>query len=338
MNRLTDNDKNFGPFTFAKWNNTFQLMYRSGGGEEQERKNSILIAGFGYALRIMLPFILKPWKEHHISSLPNPDGGKPYEYDIFWEREYGVALSNMGNGYDFLQVHFGAQTHDSRTTEDWCCHLPWKQSTMVRHSLYDPEGNHIFSGLKFDDYWKALQECPKCHFGFEDYDGEMIIASCHIEEREWHKGTGWFKWLKYFSKPHIRRSLDIEFDHEVGPEKGSWKGGTTGHGIDMQPGETPEHAFRRYCQKEHNARHGRTYRLRFIGKSKPPEPREIRVARARGWKQCDYPHESAKDMWHHPDHPICSDGKYISTEEMLESIQEENRKQNEQCGMMLKAS
>ena len=52
----------------------------------------------------------------------------------------------------------------------------------------------------------------------------------------------------------IRRSLDLEFSGETGPEKGSWKGGTVGTGIEMLPGELHEAAFRRYCQKAITAR------------------------------------------------------------------------------------
>lgn len=45
--------------------------------------------------------------------------------------------------------------------------------------------------------------------------------------------------------------------------------GTTGHGIDMLPGETPEQAFRRYCDMGHE-RKGRKFKLRFIGPCGPP--------------------------------------------------------------------
>ena len=53
-----------------------------------------------------------------------------------------------------------------------------------------------------------------------------------------------------------------------GPEKGSWKGGTMGHGIDMVAGELHESAFRRYCETEQQARYGKTFRLTFIGGTK----------------------------------------------------------------------
>lgn len=36
MNRLTDNDKNFGPFTFCKWKKRFSAYINSGDDENQE--------------------------------------------------------------------------------------------------------------------------------------------------------------------------------------------------------------------------------------------------------------------------------------------------------------
>jgi hypothetical protein len=88
---------------------------------------------------------------------------------------------------------------------------------------------------------------------FNDFDGEVITATTHIEEREWRFGTGWFAWLSLFRRPRIIRSLDIRFSAEVGPRKGSWKGGTMGHSIEMLPGELHRGAFQRYAAK-HNLR------------------------------------------------------------------------------------
>jgi len=104
---------------------------------------------------------------------------------------------------------------------------------------------------------------PKACFEFEDYDGKKIVAATHIEEREWKRGTGWFKWLSLIWSNKVSRSLDIRFSEEVGPEKGSWKGGTLGHGIEMLPGELHEAAFRRYCEQEHRAK-SRKFRIKFL--------------------------------------------------------------------------
>lgn len=268
MNRLTDNDRNFGPFTLARWTKRFAVMLSSGDEEEGPAINTLTICGFGWALRTRLPRIIQPWRirhEAHWDADTIARLGRNH-YFVTHEREYGFALSDMGNGYDFLQVHFGAQTHDSETTMDWCKHLPWKQWDCVRSSVYAPDGAHFATEErgKFFDFMRTKEQCPTVSFGFEDYDGEMIVATCMIEEREWHRGEGWFKWLKWFYPAEIRRSLDIKFSAEVGPEKGSWKGGTLGHGIDMMKGETPRQAFERYCEKPHE-RKGKTFKLRFTG-------------------------------------------------------------------------
>ena len=61
----------------------------------------------------------------------------------------------------------------------------------------------------------------------------------------------------------MRWSLDIEFDQETGPGKGSWKGGTFGHGIEMYEGETHLSAMKRYCRQEQNHK-GKKYQMKLI--------------------------------------------------------------------------
>lgn len=281
MNRLTDNDKNWGPFTLARWSKRVSAEFNTGSNEDGTYKNHFLFAVFGWALRISLPNLIPPFRIRHEANWDAATIarlGRNHYFESF-ERRFGLTLCDMGNGYDFFQIHYGASTHDSDTDRTWSTHLPWKQWDHVRHSLYTPEGSHFYS----EPYWKERRasggkhcfevkdECPASYFGFEDFDGEMIVATCHIEEREWHKGTGWFTWLKWLNKPKIRRSLDIRFSAEVGPEKGSWKGGTIGTGIDMLEGEVPEKAFRRFCDKDHE-RKGRKFQIRFIGPCNEPSP------------------------------------------------------------------
>lgn len=273
MNRLTDNDRNFGPFTLARWKGSFSAYIES--GDDEDPGNSLMLIVFGWALRILLPTIIQPNKEKKIAHSWSKEDvkrmGRNWYYDVT-ERRFGFCLSNMGNGYDFLQVYFGPQTHDSSTTKSWCRHLPWKQWDCVRSSIHEPDGTLFATEVRgeFFEFMRTKEKCPACHFGFEDHDGELIVATCMIEEREWHRGEGNFKWLKWFYPRKTRRSLDIKFSAEVGPEKGSWKGGTMGHGIDMLPGETPRQAFERYCAKEHDARQGRKFRIRFIGPCDAP--------------------------------------------------------------------
>lgn len=52
-------------------------------------------------------------------------------------------------------------------------------------------------------------------------------------------------------------------------------------------------------------------------------PPQEQIAKAAGWNRCEYPHKLAEDMWHHADSPLCADGKYASTEEMLAALYKE---------------
>jgi hypothetical protein len=259
---MTENDKNWGPFTWGPWHKSISILFCSGNrfDDEEESRNHLMLIGFGKALRIRLPKLINPCK---------PKG----DYQ-FHPREYGFNLSDQGGSYDFLSVRYGPQTNDSVTTKSWHKFLPWTQWRHVRTSIYDPDGTHFATEEKgkWREFCDLREKCPSVHFGFEDYDGEMIVATCRIEEREWIRGEGWFKWLSRFYQPLIRRVLDLHFSAEVGSEKGSWKGGTTGHSIDMLPGETPQRAFVRYCAKG-SSRKGRTTILRFIGPCSDPKPK-----------------------------------------------------------------
>lgn len=273
--RLTDNDRNFGPFTLGERSATWRpisLVLRSGSDEYPGC--ALMLRAFGWSLRLRLPQIIKPFEIRHKATTWDAATIERMGRDWYAEvhpREFGFSVSD-----GFLQVFLGPQTHDSDTTKSWCKHLPWTQWRFIRFSLFGLDGEHLrtwvepkrrkLDGSGFDRFTEQRefeQSMPKVRFEIEDYDGKRIQATTHIEEREWRFGEGWFKWLSLFRRPKVRRSLDINFASEVGPEKGSWKGGLMGTGIDMLPGELHEQAFRRYCEDEHSSKYQR-YRLTFI--------------------------------------------------------------------------
>ena len=143
---------------------------------------------------------------------------------------YGVSLLDMGGGLDFLNFFYGTSSFDSHADKRWACYLPWM---MWRHvSLAVEESDSVFL--------------------LKDYDGEEILATTHFETRRWTKGTGWFTWLRFFCPDMVRRTLQIDFDKEVGKDKGSYKGGILGTGIEtLNDQETEESALQRYCDKSH---------------------------------------------------------------------------------------
>lgn len=273
-NRLTNNDINLGPLTIGEADRHWRPigLVLDSGCDEYPGCSLSLYTGWR-TFRLAIPQILRPWRRwvdtSHYSWASGPGSG-------YWDvhrREYGFRLSD-----GFLQVFLGPQTHDSTTTKSWSKHLPWTQWRFHRLSLYDLQGAHFWSQTDadrrsrawvdgrgpFDDQMEAEKRCPKARFLIEDYDGQRIVATTHIEEREWRFGEKWCSWLSVFRRPRIRRSLDISFEKEVGLDKGSWKGGLMGTGIEMLPGELHESAFRRFCEQEVQSKHGRS-RLLFVG-------------------------------------------------------------------------
>lgn len=262
--RWSDNDRYWGPFTYARERGTergITIMLGSGDGDDYPGCR-LRLGGFGHTLIIALPQILKPWREWvEIRTEPTrgemiAEGRNPGYWDMH-AREFGFSVFEGA-----IHVHYGPQTHDSTTDKVKVYFLPWRSWRHVRRSLYDLDGQH-FADLPhqrgmaklgtnaWHNSWavqKAIEEaCPSSSFDFDDYDGERITAVTRIEEREWLLGEGKFKWLSWFRRPNISRSLDIQFLKETGARKGSWKGGTIGRSIALLPGELHEAAFRRYC-------------------------------------------------------------------------------------------
>lgn len=273
MKKLLNTDKHYGPLTIASWHKSFSLCLESDKRDgEPTGKAYILATSFGRAIRLrVFGWLCPAWKERWVECNWDAETVKRLGRSGYWKahpRKFGFSLSDMGNGYDFLQVFYGASTHDRSTDKTWCQHLPWKQWDHVRHSLYTPTGEHFYTedrNADFQEFFAKQDACPKQSFRLRDYDGEMVTAECQVEEREWCKGSGWFKWLRWFYQPKVVRSLDIRFSTGVGTEKGSWKGGMIGHGIEMLPGETPTQAMERYCATQHNGRGGTKFKLEFIG-------------------------------------------------------------------------
>ena len=281
MGRLTDNDRHLGRFiTYGRSSfNALRLVYSSGAREGDAGQNNLTAYAFGWVARLRMPNLLPDFKVRHKAlswdAATIERLGRDW-YEERFPREYGFSLHE-----GFLQLFLGSQTHDSTTTQSWCTHLPWTQWRFVRYSIYGQAGEHFYTELEadriarrkagetrigFEDQFAAKEAVPKIKFLIEDFDGKRIVASTCIEVREWAFGERWCKWLSLFRANMVRRSLDISFAEEVGPDKGSWKGGLCGTGIEMLDGELHEAAFRRYCEQQHRSKNG-SYRITFVSRA-----------------------------------------------------------------------
>jgi len=234
-----------------------KLELSSGDGEECAGC-CLFIVFWKWYITIPLPQIIKPHREQHKAVYWDAGTIERMGRDWYWEyteRRYGFYLYE-----NHFNIMYGlSDCLGNKKDQRWSCFLPWNEWRFVRFSLYDLQGKEVFTNWETTskEVRRCQRECqeqaekdvPKRTFTFKDYDGEEIEATTHIEEREWWRGEKYFKWLSWFYAPKISRSLDIAFSKEVGPKKGSWKGGTIGHGIDLLPSELHESAFKRYCEK-----------------------------------------------------------------------------------------
>lgn len=277
--RWGDNDRYLGPFTWHPGDYVrYGIILQSRG---EECPSYLRLHFWRWTLCVATPsWLCQPYKE---KRFPGWDAetiarlGRDWYWDID-QRSYGFCLSKSGDvgNSDFLQVYYGragGSMMDSSVEQRWSYFLPWTQWRHVRHSYYGLSGEWIADAPEygfrlgegsFEKHRQVEESIPTQQFKFQDFDGEELIATTRIEEREWRRGTGWFKWLSWFSRRKVSRSLDLRFAGETGREKGSWKGGTIGTSIEMLPGELHESAFRRYCDEEHRAKSGK-YRIKFIG-------------------------------------------------------------------------
>lgn len=279
--RWSDNDRYLGPFTFSRGDHYRTIAISVQSGDEDERKAyfRLSVGRFSF-LAALPPWLIRPERKQVQAKYWSPDDVARMGRDWYWDatpREYGFSITD-----GHLSVHYGRVTNDSSTEQQWGYFLPWTQWRHIRRSLYDLDGRHFWSELDSEtdnyrrlakieigsDLWRERYDiirsweemCPKATFRFKDFDGEELEAVTHLEQREWRFGTGWFKWLSFFRKPKIRSSLSIAFSGETGKRKGSWKGGTTGHSIEMLPGDLHQEAFERYCQQ---------HEMTFVGGAGP---------------------------------------------------------------------
>ncbi len=68
-------------------------------------------------------------------------------------------------------------------------------------------------------------------------DVQVRTATINAESRTW-----WRPWLPFW---RVSKSINVEFNDEVGERSGSWKGGTVGCGYEMRRGESPLMTLRR---------------------------------------------------------------------------------------------
>ena len=153
-------------------------------------------------------------------------------------------LDSWGFSWRWDPDNRGADIHLNWGEDTKIIHLPWDH-VFVRGDMLCDDGiwrKRIGSWeLKEGDPVRATETHPYryvCQGGTVQDDIEAKIS---VEEREWRQR--WLRWTKFGAL--VKRTIEVEFNHEVGEERGSWKGGCTGCEYEMRPDETPVECLRR---------------------------------------------------------------------------------------------
>lgn len=235
--------------------------------------NKLVIQVWKYSAWIKIPRIIKPYAQKHTFTTLSPEATARrleqfghLDYFEYHARRFGFHLMTSG-----LHTSFGPSTWDSQTTKSGYFSFPWREFDMVLHSFCDADGVEYIEKNKavrlgYKESYAIKDAMPRYVFLLRDYDGQEIRAYCHMEKRVYRIGTGWVK--KYFSALRPTRTfveLDIAFDGETGPEKGSWKGGTIGTGSRAEKGDKldAQYLIEKYCSATHRAK-GATYSMTFV--------------------------------------------------------------------------
>jgi hypothetical protein len=178
---------------------------------------------------------------------------------------YGFYLYGEGHFFDQLVIYVNKDGHSDTKHID----MPW-QLDFYRHSIrlkdgwwtmYEKDRKKAYKKARktgekvdWDDrrFWLSdddesiLKKKFKFRYITKNKEVQDTTATCFIEEREWR--PKWFAWTGLFKC--VSTVLNIQFDDEMGNQRGSWKGGVMGVSAKMTKDEKEsldmESALRRY--------------------------------------------------------------------------------------------
>lgn len=196
-------------------------------------------------------YILLPWKAKEWSCDPKCYGIETYKTVYrHWYSLFNQIYIRFGNKCKFIAmpwclewVYTAIKFKDSDT---WLL-----DDYITRKAKYKGQRffKNVYKAYPFN-YWKDLEYERKNILYDYDYTYKALDQHSHctyyVCERCWR--PKWFKWTNLFSVKN--RVIEVDFDEEMGPKKGSWKGGVKGCGFNIKKDETPEECIKR-MEKEY---------------------------------------------------------------------------------------
>jgi hypothetical protein len=123
-------------------------------------------------------------------------------------------------------------------------YMPWEFGACALHKIIAKNDKWIDSlGYPLDEMVQKTEQFPY-KYTLKDGTVQERIATVSVSRMVWRWRI--FRKLKLHIGPkRDSTTIWVNFNEEIGEQVGSWKGGTTGCGYEMLPGETPEQTLRR---------------------------------------------------------------------------------------------
>lgn len=216
--------------------------------------------GYGKWVSIYYRKFKNPTISFRISPASYFDNRLMIHIDLMWISLY-IHLPIYSTIDECEYPEFGFYYHSNSLVLCWnmfkkFIHMPWtyewvRTSRLLKDGTWENEvkGGKRKEYSKERDQWELDNLWQETHHVTYVTQGgtvqDDIEATIKIEEREWRQK--WLMWTKVGRK--VSKDLVVEFNNEVGNQRGSWKGGTLGCGIKIKKDESPLKALRRMMKE-----------------------------------------------------------------------------------------
>lgn len=187
---------------------------------------------------------------HYEWATPGPDGRCGYTSKT--RKKYGFRLDKHS-----LAIFHGLDTDSWPNPDQTNIYFPFTEYRRVHMDFLDHELNfveryqdNVNGSINFDSLRDVESRAPILEMEFKDYDGTVVKATARFTRSKYRLGTKWAKFLGYLVPSKMYHHIDLNFDQEVGPQKGSWKGGTMGITTQRFPEESARDCMIRVCKGE----------------------------------------------------------------------------------------
>lgn len=172
----------------------------------------------------------------------------------------GLAIHNGALWLYLLPFDMESNSKDPWWRKSYSWYFPW---TLDWYSTEIFSKDSFFSAYGYEErvIWSENRKNRKPFFeGYDErkaaeaqasnvYDFTYTLKNGEVQKRKatirTERMTHVARWWPLIPRKQTVTSIWIDFDDEVGEKTGSWKGGCTGCGCTMLPGETPLSTLRR---------------------------------------------------------------------------------------------